>query len=98
MAVESNQRFAPGHFMLGETCRKLGEFGDAIGAYEQVLKLNPKDADTYIRLAECNLQLDFIDAAREALSKALAINPDNRDAQYLRKHLGEMTTPHKPGF
>ena len=34
----------------------------------------------------------------EALDKALAINPDHRDALYLKKHLGEMTTPHKPGY
>jgi tetratricopeptide (TPR) repeat protein len=84
--------------MLGEAYRKMGEFSDAISAYNQLLKLNPMDADAYVRLAECNMQLDLMDAAREALSKALAINPNNREAQYLKKHLGEMTTPHKPGF
>ena len=43
-AVEaSSPRFAPAPYMLGECCRKLGEFGEAVAAYERMLKLNPKD-------------------------------------------------------
>lgn len=84
--------------MLGEAYRKKGDFSAATGAYSEVLKLNPKDADTYVRLAECYMQLDLLDAAGKELENALRINPQNRDAQYLQSHLREMTTPHKPGF
>ena len=97
-ATETSPKFVPAHYMLGETWRKMGEFGEAIRAYNETLKLNPKDSEAYLRIAECNLQLDLLDAARDALNKALAINPENREAAYLKKHLGEMTTPHKPGF
>jgi tetratricopeptide (TPR) repeat protein len=97
-AVECSSRFAPGHYMLGETFRKLGRFSEAISAYNELLRLNPKDVDAWVRLGECNLQLDFLDAAREAIGRALVINPEHREAQYLSKHLGEIQTPHKPGF
>ena len=30
--------------------------------------------------------------------QALALSPQHAEANYLRKHLGEMATPHKPGF
>ena len=83
--------------MLGECCRKLAEFGEAVGAYERMLKLNPRDAETWVRIAECHLQEDLLDAAQDAIEKALAYQPDNQEAQYLQKHLGEMRTPHKPG-
>ena len=63
-----------------------------------MLQLNPEDAEAWVRIAECQMQLDLLDAAREALDKALAINPQHVEAVYLKKHLGEMTTPHKPGF
>jgi predicted RNA polymerase sigma factor len=51
-----------------------------------------------VRIAECQMQLDMLDAARAALDKALAINPQHTEANYLKKHLGQMATPHKPGF
>jgi predicted TPR repeat methyltransferase len=63
-----------------------------------MLELNPDDAEAWVRIAECQLQLDLLDAAREALDKALALSPQHTEANYLKKHLGEMTTPHKPGF
>jgi Flp pilus assembly protein TadD len=84
--------------MLGETHYKLGAFGEAIGAFEKVLKINSKDADALVRIAECNMHLDLFDGARTAISRALEVNPNHREAQYLSQHLGEMTTPHKPGF
>ena len=97
-ALESSPRYAPAAFMLGEALRKEGEFGEAIQAYRESLKLNPKDAEAYVHIAECNLQLDLLDGARKAIDQALAVNSRHREALYLKKHLGEMKTPHKPGF
>ena len=55
--------------MLGEALRKSGALDQAISCYNEVLKLNPKDVETYLRLAECNMQLDLLDAAKEAVKK-----------------------------
>ncbi len=70
-AIEGNRGFTPAFYMLGETYRKLGEPSAAISAYTQALQLSPQDADAYVHLAECNMQLDLLDAAREAVEQGV---------------------------
>ena len=62
------------------------------------INAHPDDAEAWVHIAECQMQQDLLDAAREALDKALMISPQHTEANYLKKHLGEMKTPHKPGF
>ena len=84
--------------MLGEARRKQGAFSEAISAYQMVAELSPEDAEPLVQIATCNIQMDLLDAARNAVNRALQLNPGHREAAYLAKHLGEMQTPHKPGF
>ncbi len=47
---------------LAETFRRLGRFDDALGAYAEVLRLAPLDAETYRTTSELNLELGRTEA------------------------------------
>jgi tetratricopeptide (TPR) repeat protein len=88
-AAEHSPRFAPARYMLGEARRKGHDPEGAIAAYRQALALNPRDLDSWLRVAECRLQQGRLDEARQALDEAEAVQPDSPDVRYLERLLVE---------
>lgn len=65
-------------FLLGWGLRKLGRYTDGIGAFEKALELGGNEiSDTYNELAICYLETENFSKAKEALNKALSIDPEN---------------------
>jgi len=54
-----------------------GEFEDAITAFEAVADDDPEDAEAWLRISQLRMQLGDLPKAREAASKATAIDPEN---------------------
>ena len=88
-AVDHSPRFAPGHYMLGETRHQLGDLAGAAAAYRQALEINPKDFACWLKLAECCLHLGCLGETRQALDEALALQPDNPDVLALERRFKE---------
>ena len=63
---------------------KRGEFSaDARTVNEQITTLAPSNQGAWTRLARCCLELGLLDAATEALDRALQLNPQNTIARNL---------------
>ncbi|WP_168583497.1 co-chaperone YbbN [Gephyromycinifex aptenodytis] len=60
-----------------------GDFAAAVTAYEQALKLNPKDSDASAGLAQVKLMQRTQGADLQAARAAAAANPEDVDAQLL---------------
>jgi tetratricopeptide (TPR) repeat protein/CheY-like chemotaxis protein len=61
--------------LQGACCRKLGDYGRAIGSYEAALLLSPMDAKIYFNLAVCARSMRAFKMAREYLTTCLKIQP-----------------------
>lgn len=63
---------------------RRGDFGnDARQVNEELTRLAPENQGAWTRLARCNIELGLLDAANEALERALQINPQNTIARSL---------------
>ena len=60
-------------FYLGTFFAERGAFPDAIDRFEQVVKLNPKNPDAWIYLAQCYEETNKPQKVKEALEKVLAL-------------------------
>jgi cytochrome c-type biogenesis protein CcmH/NrfG len=69
--------------MLGVAQRRRGDPAAAVAAYRQALRLNPRDVEGWLQLAECLRQQRQPAAAIEAVGQALALNPDHPRAHTL---------------
>jgi tetratricopeptide (TPR) repeat protein len=58
------------------------QYGDAVHAFEQVVKLRPDYPDAYTNVALANFQWQKYDQARASLEKALSLSKDNPRALY----------------
>jgi tetratricopeptide (TPR) repeat protein len=61
-----------------------GDLKGAERAFETVTKLDPKYADGWVNIARARIQEGNIDAAKPALERALAVNPNLASAHYFR--------------
>jgi len=61
---------------------KLGHYSEAITAFYDVLKLNPKHDNTYYNLGVCFEKLEQYDKALENFRQEFAIDPEDQDASY----------------
>lgn len=64
------------------------QFGDAVGAFEQVISLRPDYADAYTNLALANLGWQKFSLALDFVNKALDLSPGNARALYYRGLIG----------
>ena len=62
-----------GHLLAGIAQARTGALDAARKSFEQVLSLNPKDADALVGLAEVNLRQGNTSAAETAIGQALAL-------------------------
>lgn len=65
-AVEANPQMHEAWNYLGYTSRKLGQYGDALGAYDEALRLKPTYAEAIEYRAEAYLGLNRIEDAKGA--------------------------------
>ncbi|KPL19030.1 MAG: hypothetical protein AMJ92_04830 [candidate division Zixibacteria bacterium SM23_81] len=61
----------------GQEYHKNKQYADAIPHLERVLELDPKNENTYYRLADCYLQLNELDKAQEVYQRAISADPEN---------------------
>jgi tetratricopeptide (TPR) repeat protein len=69
-------RFAEQYDTLASVHSEAGEFEDAIKAKEAALNCMPREASFYADIAALNLNMGRIAAARAALERGFAIDPD----------------------
>ncbi|MCQ2611551.1 MAG: tetratricopeptide repeat protein [Treponema sp.] len=76
--LQKNPDVWNGWFMLGWGLRRLGRFEDASQSFLKALEFGgDTNSDTFNELAICYLELGNLDAAKETLNKALAIDPES---------------------
>ena len=63
--------------------RALGNSGTAIAAYEQALKVDPSYAEAHLELGRSFIRLECFERARQELEKAVVLEPDFYEADYL---------------
>ena len=74
---------------LGGVYRGLNRYNDAIEAYRQALRIDPKDAIGWLSLGDTYYRLERYNDAIEAYRQALRIDPEDASAW---KSLGDVTT------
>jgi hypothetical protein len=66
---------------------RSGSYTEAIDAFSQAIRLNPRDAEAYLyrgRAYQCRNQPGDLDAAIGDFSQAIRFNPDDSEAYYSR--------------
>jgi len=58
------------------------EFDTALAAYEEIVKEEPKDGASWLRLSQLHLQLGHVDKAWDAHKKSAEIDPANLEVRY----------------
>ena len=79
--LEENPKDAEAHYALGQTYAGLSQFSDAIREYREATKLKEDDPDIYYDLGVAHTKLAQYDAAANAFSKSLELDPDYYRAQ-----------------
>jgi tetratricopeptide (TPR) repeat protein len=71
----------------GRELLSQGRHKDATSSFSEAIRLSPDETDAYLGLAEAFLKEGDFFKALDAAEKALQIDPTNRDAESLRRHL-----------
>jgi Tfp pilus assembly protein PilF/TolB-like protein len=79
---------AEAHLLLGRIYLRAGRSGDAIQAFRIAL-WSEESAAGHVALAEAYLAANDPSAAKEEISRALAIDPNSSEAQALRAKIGQ---------
>ncbi|MBL8240332.1 MAG: tetratricopeptide repeat protein [Bryobacterales bacterium] len=58
------------------------EYNDALAAYEEIVKEEPKDGASWLRISQLQAQLGHVDKAWEAHKKAAELEPANLEVRY----------------
>ncbi len=62
--------------------RRAQQYQEALKVYQELVKEEPSDAESYLRMSNIYTQLRDFTKAREAEDKARAIEPNNLDVRY----------------
>lgn len=80
-----NHREWPKHiptmYQLGAMMANRGKYEEAIGYFEIIIGLDPKEAEAYNNLGYCYYSLDQLEKARDMFNKALSLNPGLESAK-----------------
>ncbi len=74
---------------LGIALRKKGRFKEAVDEYHRAIKISPDDEALYFNLSKAYMDMKNKTGAREAINKALAIDPEFGEARAVLKSLDE---------
>jgi cytochrome c-type biogenesis protein CcmH/NrfG len=75
--------------LLGDIYLRQQNPRKAADSYSESLRLDPRDADTWVRYGTCQSQTAHRREAREAFQMALKINPDLGEAQEGLRRVGK---------
>lgn len=70
--------------LLGDLSMAREQYGEAVEFYERAIRIRPQYADYWCALAKARRAAGRLEAAREALDRALTINPRYQEALTLR--------------
>ncbi len=85
-AVAKDSTFETGLVELGELQAKQGDLNNAIGTFEKVVTLNPKNTDALLQLGNLYLLRSDFGKAEAYLRKTLELDPNREEAaELLRK-------------
>jgi tetratricopeptide (TPR) repeat protein len=87
-AIALKPDFAQAHSNLGTARSRLGDSAGAIRAYRDALRCSPGDVNTYFALAEELANAGQVEAAKEQIQRAAAINPNDKRLPAARAQLG----------
>ena len=87
--IDSGRHHPELFFMLGICLVELGEFREAINAFEHSISLEPFQADAYCRIGGAYIRLDDSISAIKALRRAVELQPGHYQAtRYLTQVMG----------
>lgn len=89
---EANLEKAASSFEAGQALHQRGELEKAVGFYEQALKLDPALWQAEYQLAQAQLALQRIPAAREAITKVIETLQANSSVPELKPYLARAQT------
>ena len=81
-AIQTEGLSAEALFEQGNTFVQVGQFPEAIAAYQKALELNPEYLAVYANLGVVYYQTEQLDLAAQQYEKALEINPDDGEVTY----------------
>ncbi len=73
--------------LLAQFCQPCSQLPDAIAAYQQAVKLDPKYSRAYLRLAVDLSSVDQKQASHDALQAVISIDPKSSDADVAKRLL-----------
>jgi tetratricopeptide (TPR) repeat protein len=82
--LESGRNITAGNFYF-----KKGNYRAAVKRYLEASRWDPGSADAFFKLAEANERLKDHAAARDAYEKYLAISPDAKNADSIKKKIAK---------
>ncbi len=93
-ALETDSKYADGHFNLGILYRRQGKFEDSVASYERAIAIKPKHFDAHYNLGNVLTQVGKLDEAIASFRKTVSIKPDFAEAHNnlgnLLKELGRL--------
>lgn len=87
-AIVLKPDFAQAHSNLGTARSRIGDSAGAIRAFRDALRCSPGDVNTYFALAEELANAGQVEAAKEQIERAAAINPNDARLPAARAQLG----------
>lgn len=98
-AVKADMNFSRAVHALGKAYASVGDYHRARRAFRHLVKLEADDAEAHVLYAAAAVQCDRMDEARDALSRAIKIDPDYtpawRYAAQLYERLGDQEKARK---
>ena len=88
MAAEIDERTQYDWFAIGKAYESKGELQNAINAYEQAIKLDPKLAKAWFYKAKLHHKLKQMEEAKDAARKTLQLEPGWE--KHIRKFLPDL--------
>lgn len=92
-AIKLDMNFAKAVLALGKAYASVGDYHKARRAFRHLVKLEDRDPEAHVLYAAAAVQCDRMDEARDALSKAIKIDPEYtpayRYAAQLYEKLGD---------
>jgi predicted Zn-dependent protease len=96
-AIDKYLKRKPGvaraHFLLGEVNRRTASAAAAISAYQEAVRLDPAYADALRELGLICRAEGWLQDARDAFTRYLALDPAALDAPIIKGYLAEPGTP-----
>lgn len=74
---EANPDLPNGWFLVGWGRRRLGQYAEALTAFQKALELGQKEVDLYNELSICEMELGMLKESRTHLEAALRLEPEN---------------------